>query len=169
MAELTLIAAIGRNNELGLNNTLIWQIPEDLRFFKEQTINKSILMGRNTFESLPSLLPNRTHLVLTSRTDLKESERLKVFNSLDVLIAYLEQAEGEIMVIGGSKIYETFLPYSNKMLLTEIDAENKADAFFPDFDKTEWTSEILSTSSYENLNYKHLVYRRNNQKNSSQK
>lgn len=63
MKKITLIAAIGKNNELGKDNNLIWKIPEDLIFFKEQTLNKPIVMGKNTLDSLPKMLPNRLHLV----------------------------------------------------------------------------------------------------------
>ena len=65
MKDLIIIAAIGKNNELGLNNNLIWHLPGDLKFFKENTINKSIVMGLNTFKSLPNLLKNRNHIVIT--------------------------------------------------------------------------------------------------------
>ena len=67
MADITMIAAIGKNNELGKENNLLWHLPEDLKFFKEQTIGKKVILGRKTLESLPGLLPKRVHLVLTSQ------------------------------------------------------------------------------------------------------
>ena len=74
MKDITLIAAIGKNRELGKNNDLIWHLPEDLKFFKEQTVNKPIVLGKNTLDSLPKLLPNRLHLLLTHQ-DIKEQEQ----------------------------------------------------------------------------------------------
>ncbi len=160
MENITLIAAIGKNNELGKDNGLIWHIPEDLKFFKEQTTGKQILMGRKTLDSLPGLLPKRKHLVLTTRTDLEESDMLKVFHDLDSLKQYLSLLQEEVMVIGGAQIYATFLPESSKLILTEIDAEAEADAYFPSFEEDEWDKQELCSHEHNGLNYKHLVYTR---------
>lgn len=160
MENLTIIVAIGRNNELGKDNNLIWHLPEDLQFFKAHTTGKQILMGKRTLDSLPRLLPNRKHLVLTSQ-NIEESDQLQVFHDIASVTAYLEQLGEEVMVIGGAQIYNEFLPLSDKMLLTEVDAEDKeADAYFPTFDRNDWNSEVLSSHEHKDIKYKHLVYTR---------
>lgn len=157
MAKTTLIAAIGRNNELGKGNDLIWKIPADLAFFKEHTINKKIIMGKNTLDSLPRLLPKRLHLVLTHQ-NIEENEQLKVFHDIKELDKYLEELDEEVMVIGGAQIYKQFIDRADSIILTEIDDEANADTYFPSFNKDEWANEILSENEYDGTKYKHVVY-----------
>ena len=162
MKNIVIIAAIGPNNELGKNNDLIWKIPEDMKFFRQSTINKTVVMGINTFRSLPKMLPNRKHIVLTHQT-LKENDDLIVFDNLEELLEYLETIETDIMIIGGAKIYEEFLPHADIMLLTEIEKQNNdilADRYFPEFDREEWNSELLGEYSDENIKYKRFKYDR---------
>lgn len=163
MINLTLIAAIGENYELGKGNQLIWHIPEDMKFFKENTINKPIVMGRKTLESLPRLLPKRKHLVLTHQS-LPTTQDIEVFHELETLLKYLEIQDQEAMVIGGAQVYKQLLPYANKMLLTKIVSSAKADVYFPKFSEDEWTEEVLSTHTYQEIPYKHLVYYRKKEK-----
>lgn len=158
--NLTIIAAIGKNNELGYNNDLIWRFKEDMNFFKENTINKKIVMGRKTLESLPKLLDNRTHLVIT-RKKLNDN-RILTFNNIASFLEYAEKLDEEIMVIGGASIYKELLPYSNKLLLTEIDAESKADTYFPTINEDEWIRKELSTHEENNIKYKHILYKKKN-------
>ena len=159
MAKITMIAAVGKNNELGKDNKLLWHLPEDLKFFKEQTIGKKVILGRKTLESLKKLLPGRKHLVLT-HNNLEESEWLQVFNNTDDLIEYLKGIDEEVMVIGGAKIYQEFLPYATKLIITEIEEEAPADAYFPKINKEDWQKEVLCTHSYNNIDYKHIIYTR---------
>ena len=158
--NLTIIAAIGKNNELGYNNDLIWKFKEDMNFFKENTINKKIVMGRKTLESLPKLLDNRTHLVIT-RKKLNDN-RILTFNNIDSFLEYAEKLDEEIMVIGGASIYKELLPYSNKLLLTEIDDSSKADTYFPSINEDEWIRKELSTHEENNIKYKHILYKKKN-------
>lgn len=159
MAKITMIAAVGKNDELGNDNKLLWHLPEDLKFFKEQTIGKKVILGRKTLESLKKLLPGRKHLVLT-HNNLEESEWLQVFNNTDDLIEYLKGIDEEVMVIGGAKIYQEFLPYATKLIITEIEEEAPADAYFPKINKEDWQKEVLCTHSYNNIDYKHIIYTR---------
>ncbi len=161
MATITLIAAIGKNNELGKDNKLLWHLKEDLKFFKEQTIGKEVILGRKTLESLPKLLPKRKHLVLTHQ-NLEENEQLQVFHSIEELQKYLQDKDEEVVVIGGAKIYQEFLPKANKLILTEIDASKDADAFFPTFNKEEWQKELLCTHQDNGITYSHIIYKRIN-------
>lgn len=160
MKNLTIIAAVGKNFELGKNNELIWHFKEDMNFFKENTINKPIVMGMNTLMSLPKILPNRTHIVLTTKTFEYLDKSIIVIHTIDELLVYLKQYECEVMVIGGASIYNQLLDYSNKLLLTEIDAT--ADAYFPMFDKNEWNSKLLGEYEEKSIKYKRLKYIRKN-------
>ena len=160
MDNLTLIAAIGKNGELGKDNTLIWKLKEDMKFFKENTMGKPIIMGTNTLHSLPRLLPGREHIILTHQ-DL-ELEGVTVFHDIKDVLAYVASMPREAMVIGGASIYQQFIEYADTMLLTEIDAEEKADVYFPTFDREEWDREVISDITDEIVPYQHVRYRRNN-------
>lgn len=158
MTNITMIAAVGENLELGKDNNLIWRLKEDMQFFRNNTINKPIVMGRKTLESLPGLLPKRKHIVLTNQ-ELTVDKNIQIFHNIDQLLTYIENYKEEVMVIGGASIYKQLLEYANKLLLTEIAAkDSKADAFFPDFDKKEWNREVISDHEENNLKYKHLIY-----------
>jgi len=160
MENITIIAAIGKNRELGKDNKLIWYLPDDLKFFKDNTIGKPVVMGYKTMLSLPKKLKDRKYLVLTSKDIVLEDG--EVFHNLEDLINYIKDYKDEVMIIGGASIYKQLLPYTNKMLLTEVDSECiDADAYFPEFNKNEWDSSIISSHITEdNISYKHLVYKR---------
>lgn len=160
MDNLVLIAAIGENNELGMNNKLIWYLPGDLKFFKEQTMNKSIVMGMNTFKSLPRLLPGRKHIVLTHQ-DIDLGEEVSIFHDRDDLLDYIKKINDEVFVIGGAQIYNQFIGEANKLVLTEVLAsEPNADVYFPTFDKNEWNVEEVAEKEDNGIKYKHLIYER---------
>lgn len=159
MKNITLIAAIGKNLELGKDNHLIWRFREDMQFFRKHTIHKPIIMGRKTLESLPGLLPERQHIVLTKRL-LEFPDEVLVMHSISDLLSHIEQCEEEFMVIGGASIYQELLPYSDTMLLTKIDAESDADVYFPSFNKEDWDSVVLSEQEERGISYKHFVYTR---------
>ena len=157
--NLSLIAAIGKNNELGKDNELIWHLPSDLKYFRKTTSGKTIIMGRKCFESLPGILPNRTHLILTNNKEYKV-EGAYIFNNIDDILSYIKNTNEECFIIGGGKIYELFLPYCKKLYLTEIDAESEADVFFPKFDKELFEKEELEKLNENNTNYKFVIYTR---------
>jgi len=160
MDNLILIAAIGKNNELGKNNSLIWYLPNDLKNFKENTINHTVVMGYNTFKSLPKVLPNRKNIVLTSKNVDLGSEVL-IFNDIELLKQYINSTNELVFVIGGSSMYNYFINYANTMLLTEIEASDKdADVYFPKFDINEWYRTILKENNDNGIKYKHVKYRR---------
>lgn len=159
MKNVSMIAAIGKNNELGSNNSLIWNLPNDLKFFRNVTIDKEIIMGSNTFYSLPKLLPGRKHIVLTRRNICNDN--IMVINSRQELIDYLKQVKQEVMIIGGESIYRQMLEYADKLYLTEIDESySKADAYFPKINYEEWNSELLGSNCDNGINYKHMLYKR---------
>lgn len=158
MKNITMIAAVGKNLELGYDNQLLWRIPEDMRFFRQATMHKPILMGRKTWESLPGLLPGRKHYVLT-RGNL-DLEGVTCFCSLDEVLTFASRSLDEVMVIGGASVYEEMLPYADKLILTEVSDSLRADCYFPSFSKEDWNQELLGTYQEGELTYKRLVYKR---------
>lgn len=130
---ITLIAAIGKNNELGCHNKMLWHLPEDFKHFKTKTTGHTIVMGRKTLESLPGILPNRKHIVLTRNKNWKH-EGIEIAYSIQELL----DIKKPLFIIGGGEIYKAFLPYADVIELTRVDAEFKADAFFPKINFNEW-------------------------------
>ncbi|MBP5679255.1 MAG: dihydrofolate reductase [Bacilli bacterium] len=158
MKNITMIAAVGKNLELGKNNDLIWHFKEDMKFFKEQTMGKPVVMGYKTLESLPKLLPGRKHIVLTRR-NLELDPAILVVHSVEELLEKVRDIP-EVMIIGGATVYQEMLAYSDKLILTEIDAESDADVYFPSFNKKEWDSQVIGECEENSISYKHLVYTR---------
>lgn len=160
MKNISLIAAIGKNKELGLENHLLWHIPEDLAYYKKTTWGKNVIVGRNTLFSMPAkAFEGRVAFVL-SPDPLDVNFDVNSFDNLDNLLSYIEKSNEEFMVIGGASIYKQLLPYVDTMYLTEIDREYTADTFFPDFNKEDWDITPLGEYSYNDLNYVRNEYTR---------
>lgn len=158
---LSAIVAVGNNNVIGGNNKLLWHLPEDLRRFKEITEGNVIIMGRKTFESLPKILPNRFHVILTRDRDYRVlDERVKVVNSIDKLHSLVESDE-EVFVIGGGEIYSLLLPYTQKIYLTRIYEDFTGDTFFPNIDFKDWNVILEKSGCEENITYKFFEIERN--------
>ena len=136
MPTLSLIAAMAKNRVIGRNNALPWHLPEDLKYFKATTLGKPILMGRKTFDSIGKPLPGRTSVGLTRNPEWSFDGCL-VVPSLDVALARLADRE-EVLVIGGADLYQQTLPRADRLYLTEINADFEGDAWFPDFDRSQW-------------------------------
>ena len=157
MDNISIIAAIGLNNELGLNNNLIWHLKEDLKYFKSVTTGKTIVMGRKCFESLPGLLPNRKSIILTHNKEYQIDGALMFYN-FNELLNYIKNSEEEFFIIGGAKIYEQFLPFAKNIYLTEIEATANADVYFPIFNKNNYIKEEIEEKQENNLKYKFVKY-----------
>jgi dihydrofolate reductase len=158
--SIVMIAAIGKNNELGKKKGLIWHLPLDLKFFKERTMNKTVIMGQTTFESLPKLLPGRKHVVLTF-DDISFGENVDVYKNINDVLDKYKSIPEEVFIIGGGQIYKAFLPFADKMYLTEIDAEDKeAEVFFPKFNKEEWKRTVLDEIEDNGIKCEHVEYER---------
>ena len=155
---ISIIAAIGKNRELGRGNDLIWHIKEDLKNFKNLTMGKYIVMGKNTYESLPKHLEGRNYIVLSS--SLSEIENGLLFNDFNKLLEFIKDVDEEVMIIGGASIYKLFLPFADKLYLTEIDSEEKADVYFPDFNKEDYECNVVSTNEVDGLKYSFVIYER---------
>lgn len=137
---LALIAACARGGVIGIANRLPWHLPEDMKFFRETTRGKPVIMGRKTWESLPAAfrpLPGRLNIVV-SRNPGFEAPGASVVASLPEALAAAGDAE-IAFVIGGAELYRQALPLADRLLLTEIDQAYDGDAFFPEFDRNTWT------------------------------
>lgn len=153
---INIIAAIGKNNELGKDNKLIWKLPKDLYFFKEMTMGKYIIMGRKTYESLPKNLPGRISVVI-SKKNLEQYCDVICYHDLVDALAFLEQED--VFVIGGQSIYEQAILFADTMYLTELNAEDyQADAYFPKINKNEWNIQELETGIDNGIEYKRNKY-----------
>lgn len=133
---ISMIAARAKNGVIGKKNRLIWHLSDDMKYFKKVTMGHPVIMGRKTFESLPGVLPGRTHYVLTGNRDFTAPEGVLVFHDVPSLVKALP--EGENFVIGGERMYREMMPYASRLYLTEIDKTYDGDAYFPPFDEKEW-------------------------------
>ncbi|TVQ78229.1 MAG: dihydrofolate reductase [Bradymonadales bacterium] len=131
---ISAIAAMSRNRVIGLRGALPWHIPADLKFFKEKTLGKSLIMGRKTFESFPKPLPDRENIVLTRRKGY-QAVGAKVFSDLAEAIDYCRSKQplpDEIFIGGGSEIYQAAMPMLQRIYLTVIEKDFDGDTFFPE-------------------------------------
>ncbi|MBQ6380223.1 MAG: dihydrofolate reductase [Clostridia bacterium] len=157
--SIAMIAAIGKNRELGINNDLIWHFKEDMAFFRQTTVESTVVMGRKTFESLPKALPKRRNIVITRDSDYK-AEGAEVVHSPQQAMELCEN--DKVFIIGGATIYEQFLPYADSLYLTEIDADcPTADTFFPAFCKTDYHRVFLKQSEENGIQFSFVLYQKN--------
>lgn len=136
MVTISLIVAMAKNRVIGQGNTLPWRLSGDMKFFKQTTMGKPVIMGRKTFESIGKPLAGRANLVLTRDPDfevegVEHVEDIKVALKAGRMVAEITGTE-EVMVIGGTQIYEAMLPEADRIYLTEVDLEVEGDAFFPE-------------------------------------
>jgi len=132
---LSIIVAVAENNVIGKDNTLIWSLPADMKFFKEKTKGHVIITGRKNYESIPEKfrpLPERTNIVITRQADYKASGAI-VVASIEAAMQYVKQhhANEEIFIIGGAEIYKQTMAACHKIYLTRIHHSFDGDAFFP--------------------------------------
>ena len=154
---ISMISSVGKNRELGKNNGLIWHFKEDMKFFKETTMGHTVVMGLNTYKSLPGDLPGR-HIVVISYDKV---DGVDTVNGIEPIIEKYKDSKEEIFICGGASIYKQFLPYADKLYLTEIDAEDdEADTFFPEFDKSKWNKKLLDENNQKGIGFKMYLYER---------
>lgn len=152
----SLIAAIGKNRELGKNGQLIFHIKEDMQFFRNTTMGHTIIMGRKTWESLKKKLPGRKNIVI-SRSEVEGAD--EVIHDIATYIEKNKDTGEEIFVIGGATIYKEFLPAAKTLYLTEIAATAEdADAFFPFFNPDNYSREIIKKGSENDLAFSIVKY-----------
>ena len=134
--RVSLIVAMARNRVIGVNNTLPWHLPADLKHFKALTMGHHIVMGRKTYESIGKPLPGRTSVVVTRNADYAP-QGVVVVNSLEAAISACGNDE-EIFVIGGAELYRQIIDLADRIYLTEIDADISGDAHFMELDRKRW-------------------------------
>lgn len=129
--NIKMIVAHDKNQLIGVENKLPWNLPEDMKHFINTTKGKVVVMGRNTYDSIGIPLKDRENVVLT-RSNVK-IEGVKIFKSIEEVINHYKELNKEIIIIGGVEIYKQFLPYTNTLIVTEIEKEYKGDAYFPEY------------------------------------
>ena len=163
--KLSMIVAVSENGVIGRNNSLPWYLPNDLKYFKQTTMGKPVIMGRKTYESIGKPLPGRTNIVITRQADY-QPEGVKVVNSVEAAKELAESVclidgQDEAMIMGGAEIYALSLPYTDRLYLTEVHADVQGDAFFPEYDKSRWQEVAREDFAAEGPNpysYSFVVY-----------
>ncbi len=133
---ISLIAAMSKNNVIGLNNQMPWHLPADLKHFKALTLGKPVIMGRKTYDSIGKALPLRRNIVITRQANLQLNDA-DVMHSLDEALNTLS-TETEIMIIGGGEIFKQAMPIATRMYLTYIEQHFDGDALFPKWNGDDW-------------------------------
>ena len=159
---ISLIAAVGKNNELGLDNHLIFNISGDLKFFRNTTLGKTVIMGRKTYESIGKPLFKRINIVVSN--SLKETDGITIINSFEEVLEKYLNSEEEVFIIGGESLYNYFINYAQNIYLTKVYANAVADKYFPSFDENNYNQTLLEENKENNLEYKHILYRRKNER-----
>lgn len=149
--NISLIAAMDRNNAIGLGNTLPWHIPTDMRHFRQSTSGMHILMGRNTYDSMGKALPNRTNLVLSRNEQWNAPDTRRVSTIEEAYeLAQSTNPNAPLWIIGGAQVYELAIPLASTLVLTRLDMElTVADAYFPSFSLDEWICDTVDNHTDE--------------------
>ena len=164
---LSIIVAVAKNNAIGKDNKLLWHLPEDLKRFQKITEGKTVIMGRKTFESLPGVLKNRKHVIVTGDKKFQVTDNIDVnicYNMDSVLHKY-SSGDEEIFIIGGESVYRQAMPYCKKIYLTVVEKVFEADTFFPDIDYSQWNileEYDLQTDASCGLKYRYITLERKN-------
>jgi len=159
--QLSIIVAMDRNRVIGKNDTLPWHISDDLQNFKKITMGKPIIMGRKTHESIGRPLPGRENIILT-RDKNYQAEGCTVLQSIDEIILHCKEID-EIMITGGSEIYQHTLELASYLYLTEVHTDIEGDTFFPEFNRNEWNEisrEDFKADEKNDFDYSFVVLER---------
>ncbi len=158
MENLAMIACVSRDMGLGQAGKLLWRIPEDMQFFKQTTMGGVVVMGRKTFASIGNPLPGRINVVL-SRQSL-DAPGVDWCTTPAELDEYLTRQTKPIFIIGGASLYEMYIDRVWRIYMTEVDSVRPADTFFPKFDKSQFTRQVLQTGTSDGINYEIVEYQR---------
>ncbi len=161
--KISLIAAIGKNNELGKGNTLVWDMPEDLKYFRKTTSGHPVIMGRKTFESIGRPMPKRRNVIIT-RDESYLRHGVDIVHSLEKALNLFKNSNEEIFIIGGGDIYKQSMQLADKLYITRIDAEDKeAETFFPEINLNDWQETSREEYNRDEKNpykYAFVIYQR---------
>lgn len=162
--SLSIIAAVDQNGLIGQRGEIPWDLPADLKYFKETTLKSPVIMGRKTFESIGSPLPNRRNIIM-SRDEDYSVQNCEVVNSKKKILNKFLETKKEAFIIGGAEIYQLFLPYSSKLYLTVIEHQFSGDTYFPEIKKQNWLKISKRKGKNDSSNpylYYHYIYQRKN-------
>jgi dihydrofolate reductase len=158
---ISIVVAMARNRTIGVNNTLPWRCPEDLKHFKALTMGHHMIMGRKTFDSIGKPLPGRTTVIVTRNENLY-IEGCVMAHSLEKAIASCGE-DKEIFIVGGAELYTLSIPLADRLYITHVQKEVTGDAYFPEFNQAEWrelSREKRSQELPEPLEYDFVTYQR---------
>lgn len=150
---ISLVVAAAENNVIGKDNQLQWHLPADMKFFKQVTTGRHVVMGRKTFDALGKPLPNRTNIIISRQNDFTVENSFVVNDLKAALDLAKANGETECMVIGGGEIYNQALVWADKIYLTRVHANVEGDTFFPEINSDEWN---LKQSETHEADEKHL-------------
>ena len=153
---INIIATVGKNMEIGKDDSLLWDYPNIRRFIKKMTINHTVIMGRKTFLELGYAFPNRYNIVISKSLDNYNGVEI-VENIQNVLDRYLDLND-DVYIVGGESMFSSFIPYTSKIYLTVVDDEKEANRYFPDFDSKKYTKKILGSGNDGDISYTHILY-----------
>ena len=161
--DISIIVAVAKNNAIGKDNKLLWHLSEDLKRFKKLTTGHYIIMGKNTYYSLPRRpLPNRTHIVITDVQEEQIDDCIMAY-SIDEAIEKMNPDE-ENFIIGGASIYRQFLAHANRLYITWVHEDFDADTFFPELNEDEWTvmskEDFMEPDESNPYPYSYMIYER---------
>lgn len=147
----TIVVAMGEKNEIGADNKLLWHLPKDLKHFKDLTSGHPVIMGRKTYESIGKALPNRTNIVISRKKDWFQ-EGILIVGSIKEALKFAKKIDEEVFIIGGGNIYEKTMEKADKLEVTLVKTELKADTYFPKIDPKVWkkTNEIFHEKDEKN-------------------
>lgn len=159
--SISLIVAMSENGAIGKDNRMLWHLPAELAHFKRTTLNKTIVMGRKTYESVGRPLPKRRNVILTSQKQL-EIEGCEIVHSVEETVQ--KYSDGELMITGGGEIYKLFLPIADTLYVTKVDVKiTNADAFFPEIDENVFqliSSETVKKDEKNEFDFTICIYKR---------
>lgn len=159
--RISIIAAMAANRAIGLENRLPWHLPDDLKRFKALTMDHHIVMGRKTYDSIGKPLPGRSTVIVTRNVDYAVPGCIAV-NSIDAALT-VSYGDEEVFFVGGADLYRQALPIANRLYLTEIQRVFDGDAFFPEYDTSQWretSRERHRTEDDKGFEYHYVIYDR---------
>jgi dihydrofolate reductase len=157
---VSLIVAMGKNRVIGRNNSMMWHLPQEYKYFKETTTGHCIITGRKNFEAVGRALPNRTNIIVTRNTDLIIKDDVVIVNSIEDALDYARaRGESEVFICGGGEIYKQSLDLVDRMYITYVDYNENGDVYFPEFDESQFDKkELKSMNITDNNKYAWTAY-----------
>ena len=163
--NISIIVAMGRHNQIGLNGTMPWHLHDDLKNFKKLTSGHPVIMGRKTFDSIGKALPNRLNFVVTSQPEKLPVYDICAVQNLEQAIKKAALTEKEIFIIGGASIYRQSLDMVNKLIITHVSYDSKADTFMPNIDWKQWKvveKQQFAKNEHNDYDFEIITYLKNN-------